>query len=201
MVRVGVNIQKTTSFRGVQQPFGNTYYYETALPVDTTIATALIDNIVSKERPMHSSTVSFTYARCWTAGGTKQENNMITQKALTGTGGAATPLPGQDRERAFLVRFRAGRDTRGNPVYLRKWWHLNVGFYGGASIRNSDLENTSTLQQQQRTQLETDANQFKNISALPGDFELVSEKGRKIDGGTQAHPYLEHRQLGDQWRG
>lgn len=201
MARVGVSITKTVSFRGVAQEFGNTYYYNTPLPVISSVADSLIDNLVAKEKVLHSALVSFTFARCWSAGGTKAENNMITQKALSGTGSATTAISGQDRERAFLVRFRAGVDVRGNPVYLRKWWHLQAGAVGGSAITNANLEQTGQLSSTVRSNLEGSADAFKSITALPQNFDLVSENGRAITGATQAHPYLEHRQLGDQWRG
>jgi hypothetical protein len=201
MSRVGVSITKSVSFRGVAQEFSNTYYYETPLPVIASVADSLIDNIVAKEKAIHSVVVSFLFARCWSAGGTKQENNMITQKSLSGTGSGVSPQSGQDRERAFLVRARAGVDTRGNPVYLRKWWHLEVGSFSGANVPAAALENTGQLTSASRTTLENAFDGFKTITALPQVFDLVSEKGRAITGATQAHPYLEHRQLGDQWRG
>lgn len=201
MARVGVSITKTVSFRGVAQEFGNTYYYQTPLPVIESVADGLIDAIVTKEKAIFSATVNFLYARCWTAGGTPSENNMLKQKQLSGTGSAAGPLSGQDRERAFLVRFRAGVDTRGNPVYLRKWWHLNVGSMSAVNVPSTALENTATLPTAIRTALETAADGFKSVTSTPQVFQLVSEKGREIDGATQAHPYLEHRQLGDMWRG
>jgi len=201
MARVGVSITKSLSFRGVAQEFGNTYFYETPLPVIASVADSLIDNIVTKEKNLFSASVNFLFARCWSAGGTKQENNMITQKPLSGTGSQANPIAGQDRERAFLVRFRAGIDTRGNPVYLRKWWHLNVGSVSGTNLTTNVLEQTAQLPAGVRTSLENSADGFKSITALPQNFDLVSEKGRGITGATQAHPYLEHRQLGDQWRG
>lgn len=198
---VGVNITKSVSYRGVAQNFGNTYYYQTPLPVIQSVADSLIDNIVAKERPIHSTQVSFVYARCWSAGGTKAENNMIQQKALSGFGSGPSALAGQDRERAFLVRFRAGVDSRGNPVYLRKWWHLTAGAVSGNTIAVAQLEQTAQLSSTLRTALEGIADGFKSITALPQNFDLVSEKGRSITGATQAHPYLEHRQLGDAWRG
>lgn len=201
MARVGVSITKSLSFRGVAQEFGNTYYYETPLPVIESVASSLIDNIVTKEKAIFSSSVSFLFGRCWSAGGTKQENNMLSQKALSGVGAGPSPISGQDRERAFLVRFRAGVDTRGNPVYLRKWWHLNVGSFGANNLTNSMLENTAQLTTAMRTAIEASGDNFKSITALPQNFDLVSEKGRGITGATQAHPYLEHRQLGDMWRG
>lgn len=198
---VGVSITKSTSFRGVNQEFGNTYYYKTPLPVVEAVAGSLIDNIVAKERAIFSGSVNFVYGRCWSAGGTKQENNMLNQKQLSGTGAGPGAIAGQDRERAFLVRFRAGVDTRGNPVYLRKWWHLNVGSISGSNLTNTMLENTAQLTTAMRTALEGMADNFKSITALPQNFDLVSEKDRAITGATVAHPYLEHRQLGDMWRG
>lgn len=201
MARVGVSIEKATSFRGVSQPFSNTYYYETPLPVVVGVATQLIDHIVSLEKPMHTSNVDFKFGRCWSAGGTKAENEMITQKALSGVGTNASIVNTfMDKERAWLVRFRAGNDSRGRPVYLRKWWHLYLDTFASASVISSVLANTAGINAAHATQLETWGNAFKSITTLPQNFDLVSEKGRQITGATKAHPYLEHHQLGDQWR-
>jgi hypothetical protein len=201
MAIVGVSITKSVSFRGVAQEFGNTYYYQTPLPVIASVADSLIDTLVTKEKAIHSGSISFLFARCWSAGGTKAENNMITQKALSGTGAGTSPAAAMDKERAFLVRFRAGNDSRGNPVYLRKWWHLDVASISGSTVTDPMLANTAQLGSTLRTSLETSANGFKSITSLPQNFDLVSEKGRGITGATTAHPYLEHHQLGDQWRG
>lgn len=201
MAIVGVSITKSLSFRGAAQEFGNTYYYTTPLPVTQTVADGLVDAIVTKEKAIFSGSVSFLRGRCWTAGGTPSQNEMLVTKALSGTGSGAAAIAGQDRERAFLVRFRAGVDSRGNPVYLRKWWHLNVGSMGATNLTNSALENTATLPTAIRTALENAADGFKSITSLPQNFDLVSENGRQISGATQAHPYFEHRQLGDMWRG
>lgn len=201
MGRVGVSITKSCSFRGAAQQFSNTYYYETPLPVLAAVGDALIDNIVTKEKAIHSSSVTFVYGRCWTAGGTPSSNNMIAQKALSGTGSGASPNTSVDKERAFLVRFRAGVDSRGNPVYLRKWWHLDAGTVGGETITTPQMQNTAGLTSGQRAALVGMADGFKNVTAGAQVFDLVSEKGRGIDGATQAHQYYEHHQLGDMWRG
>lgn len=201
MARVGVSVTKSVTFRGVAQQFGNTYYYDTPIVVLPGVADQLIDNIVAKEKAIHSSSISFLFGRCWSAGGSKAENNMLAQKALSGTGAGTSPAPAMDKERAFLVRFRAGIDSRGNPVYLRKWWHLDVQSISGSSVTDPMLANTAQLGSTLRAGLETAANGFKSITALPQNFDLVSEKGRGITGATVAHPYLEHHQLGDMWRG
>jgi hypothetical protein len=197
----GVSITKATSFRGVAQEFANTYYYQTPLPVTEGTADSLIDAIVALERPMHGTNVSFIRGRAWSAGGTPAENNQLASKLLTGNGtNSASQNASMDKERAFLVRIRAGVDSRGRPVYLRKWFHLDVGTVGGVAISGGALQNTASLTAPQRSQLETWMNSFKNVTAGAQGFDLVSEKNRSITGATQAHPYLEHHQLGDMWR-
>lgn len=200
MARLGVSITKSISFRGVQQEFSNTYYYEYGGVVGEGAGISAIDAVVALEKPMHSGQVNFVRGRCWTAGGTPGSNVMIAQKALSGTGTNGT-AGNYDRERAFLVRFRAGVDSRGNPVYLRKWWHLDIGGVGADTISAAMHQQTAQLTSGIRNQLVNWANDFKTItiSGLPGT--LVAESGRGIDGDTQAHQYLEHHQLGDMWRG
>ena len=198
----GVSITKSCSFRGVAQHFANTYYYETPLPVTAGTADSLIDAVVALEKPMHATTVTFVKGRAWSAGGTPAENNMLAQKNLSGNGtnggGGSTAM---DKERAFLVRFRAGNDSKGRPVYLRKWWHLDLGIIASDSVTNTQLQNVASLTSGQRAQLVTWADSFKHLTVGAQGFDLVSKNGRDIDGATQAHQYLEHHQLGDMWRG
>lgn len=188
------------SFRGVQQEFSNTYYYEYGGVVGSGAGNSAIDAVVAIEKTFHSTNVNFVRGRCWTAGGTKAENNMIADKALSGTG-TATAATTMDKERAILVRFRAGNDSRGNPVYLRKWWHIDAVAVGGSSVTGGQLQNTAQLDTTQRTAAEGWGNSLKSITISGLTGTLVSDKGRGIDGATTAHPYLEHHQLGDQWRG
>jgi len=201
MPRVGINITKSMSFRGAAQEFGNTYYYDTPGILSTGSADALVDNIVTKEKGIFSASVNFTHARAWSETGNKATNEMLVNKALSGVGTQANPISGQDRERAFLIRFRAGVDSKGRPAYLRKWWHLNVGSVSGNNLTPSNLENTSGLAANIRSSLESSANAFKDVISTAQNWSLVSNKGRQISGATQCHPYLEHRQLGDMWRG
>lgn len=200
MAILGVSITKSTSFRGVQQEFSNTYYYNYSGVVGSGAGISAIDAVVAIEKPFHSTNVNFLRGRCWTAGGTKAENNMIADKALSGAGTAA-PNTSMDKERAVLVRFRAGNDTRGNPVYLRKWWHVDLSAIGGSTIVANQLQNTAQLDSTQRSTIEGWGNAVKSITISGLSASLVSDKGRTIDGATLAHPYLEHHQLGDQWRG
>lgn len=202
MAMIGVSIVKSTSFRGVSQEFSNTYYYSFTGTANETVASELIDLVVALEKPMHSPQINFVRGWAWSAGGSPSTNNMLSQKNLTGAGTGPTS-GGTDKERAFLVRFRAGNDSRGRPVYLRKYWHLDVGLIASTSISSGQIAQTAQLATAQRNQLVAWADSLKDLvptSLGGGHATLVSNKGRPIDGATVAHPYYEHHQLGDMWR-
>src|SRR5215216_599063 len=151
MARIGVSITKSTAFRNSTQEFSNVYYYDVDNQPSEAQATTFIDNLTALEKTFHGTNVTFVRGRCWSAGGTKEENNMITQKNLAGTG-VRTPVAGLDKERAFLFRLRAGNDSRGNPVYLRKWWHAEAQFVSGQSISTQIMEQTTGWSQAERDQ-------------------------------------------------
>jgi hypothetical protein len=206
--RFGIQVEKSISYRGATQPFSNTYYYEIAAantPADNPgvigVANDMLDDVVAAERAAHGTNVNFVMARCWSQIGTPSQNEMIVQRPLTGTGAVGSPPTSIDRERAFLVRFRAGSDSRGRPVYLRKWFHLDVSLIGGETITPGQLQQTAQLTTNQRNALQTLGNALKNITPGAGPVaELVSKQGRQITGATTAHPYFEHHQLGEAWR-
>jgi hypothetical protein len=202
VARFGVNILKRFSYRLGIQHFSNTYYYDDPLgtPAISTLE-ALVDDIVAKEKTRHSSQVTFVRGRLWSQIGTPSQNNMLVDKNLTGTG-AAAEVSGMDKERAFLVRFRAGVDSKGRPVYLRKYWHLCAQI-GGGSVGNSQLQQTAELDSLTRAGVESFGESIKQIAVgtPTHTFSLVSKNGRQIDGATNAHRFLEHHQLGEEWRG
>lgn len=201
MARYGVAIQKRTPYRGGIQHFSNQYYYEVALAASNVSALETMgDELVAMEKAMHASDVTFVRLRVWSQVGSKEQNQMLVDKALSGTG-ALTTNASLDRERAFLVRFRAGTDILGRPVYLRKWFHLQAGALGGATITSAALTQTGELPAAARSAMETFGNSFKTFTTSGQTANLVAKNGRPIDGPTFAHRFLEHRQLGDEWRG
>lgn len=204
MPTIGIAVEKQTLFRGVQQPFSNVYYYSRgAVGPTQSEAEALVDEVVALEKTVHSTLVTFRIARLWTETGNVNTNEMLVTKTLSGTGGnAASAALNMDRERAFLVRVRAGKDSRGHPVYLRKWYHL-VGTFSGSSVGQQVLENTAELSASERS---AGVSFFNNISEIGSGVEswgLTSKTGRArtLPLDTQVHRFLEHHQLGDQWRG
>jgi hypothetical protein len=199
---VGISITKSTAFRNSTQEFSNVYFYD-GLAANPTVAQAdaLIDELVTKEKQFHSTGVTFVRGRCWVETGNKATSEMVSQKNLTGTGiqGLVT---GMDKERAFLFRLRAGVDSRGNPVYLRKWYH-SCGTFVGAQIPNSSiLDNSTGWSQSQRDAQVAALGTIGAIGSGGTAGVLCAKSGRLPTAGAlwTAHPFLEHHQLGDMWR-
>jgi hypothetical protein len=201
MARYGVSITKNTSFRGFPQEFSNVYYYgHPTGTLDNAGALAMIDAVKALEVGCHSSAVTFVRGRCWSTGGTEASNQMIGQKNLSGVGSTAT-LSAFDKERAYLVRLYAGSDIRGNPVYLRKWFHSCGNGPGNVQPATAVLEQTAQFTAGNKTAIEAAVNSFGAVVIGGNGYELMAQSGREAIGTSfQSHNWLEHRQLGDQWR-
>ena len=202
MSRIGVSITKSTAFRNSTQEFSNVYYYESTTPglPSQPDASAIIDTVTTREKQLHSADVTFLKGRLWSQIGTKEQNEMIDQKNLSGTGALAS-LGNLDRERAHLIRIRAGVDVRGNPVYLRKWFHSG-GAIATGSITQLVLENKAGFTQAQRDQIVAACQNMLSLTQGGQNWELVAKSGRAFNVPAQisAHAYLEHHQFGDMWR-
>lgn len=205
MAQIAISIVKRVPFRLSTQEFANTYHYGSAgAEPSVAAAQALIDEVVANEKLFHSTNVTFVLGRCWTSGGSVASNHMITEKALTGTGAAATATA-MDPERAVLVQWPAGLDSRGRKVYLRKWYHC-YGSFGSVVMTNNLLTQQIAFTSGERSTISGLADALSRIGT-PEAWGMVAESGRTRDGGIMsadppiAHPYLEHHQLGDQWRG
>ncbi len=200
MARFGFTITKRTSFRLVNQEFSNTYYYESLVwvPSDTALSN-IIDEIVATERKLHSIDVTFVRGQCWSAGGTPAQNVMRVQKSLTGVGNG-TAIATLDRERAILIRWPAGTNVLGRPVYLRKWYHVCGDMIGTAQFAlNGVLQNTTEIAGTARIAIAAIAEELREVN--PAETAgLVAATGRQNTGGAQCHRFLEHHQLGDMWR-
>jgi hypothetical protein len=201
MARIGVSITKSTPFRNATQEFSNVYYYDVTGTPSVAQADTFIDNLTALEKTFHSSGVTFVRGRCWTETGNKATSEMISQKNLSGTG-ARTGAAGLDKERAFLFRLRAGVDSRGNPVYLRKWYHACAEFVNGQGIGASVITQTTAWTSAERAAQVAAMNAIGDANGSPLTPTLVAKSGRGPTAGQtwSAHAYLEHHQLGDQWR-
>lgn len=202
MARIGVSITKSIAFRNSTQEFSNVYYYELdgGLPSQSQAA-AIIDSLKAQEVPFHSTAVTFVRGRLWSQAGSPGANNMIDQHNLSGTG-STTTVAGFDRERAYLVQGRAGNDSRGNPVFLRKWYHSCGNGPGNASPGTPAMEQSAALPGSIQTIINTAVGAIDDLSVSGVTGHLCAKGGRQLDTGVSltSHPFLEHHQLGDQWR-
>lgn len=201
MPRIGVSITKSFAFRNGTQEFSNVYYYEVLSLPNVSQADTIIDNLTAFEKTLHPSIATFKKGRLWSETGSAATSNMISQKNLSGTG-SKTAVGSVDRERALLFRLRAGVDSRGNPVYLRKWYHALQGIDATVSFSSAIIENTSGFSATDRTKLVATVGPIGDANGSPLTPRLCSKVGRLPDAGAtwEAHPFLEHHQLGDQWR-
>jgi hypothetical protein len=201
MPRIGLSITKSCVFRNSTQEFSNVYYFELlgGFP-DTTAADGMVDEIANKEKAFHGSGVTFVRGRIWKQIGTPSQNEMISQKNLSGTG-AKAPVTSMDKERAYLFRLRAGNDSRGNPVYLRKWYHSCSGF-GTTTPASPTLDNSAGFSTAERSAMVSAMNTVGELGSGGSVGKICAKSGRSPDAGAQwtAHQFLEHHQLGDQWR-
>jgi hypothetical protein len=202
MARIGISITMSVPFRNSTQEFSNVVYYDglSATP-SFTDANNLIDELVTKLRPLYSAGVSFVRGRLWLQTGSEATTEMLSQKTLTGTGSGGAISATMDRERAYLFRLRAGVDSRGNPVYLRKWIHACFDL-GGVSTTGGIQTNASGFTTSQRATLEALVSGLGSCGSGPTQGAICAKGGRLPTAGAtwSAHQFLEHHQLGDQWR-
>lgn len=158
-----------------------------------------IDEVVTKEKAIHSTLVSFVLGRIWSSGGSPADNEMIAEKTLSGTGSTATSTA-NDLERAVLIQWPAGFDSKGRPVKLKKWYHSH-GSIGGVTLSNAILQNFTGFTAANRAAIEAAVSPLTRIVTATWGLKAESGRERTGSGDPIAHKYYEHHQLGDQWRG
>src|SRR5215210_111817 len=196
MGQITISITKRCSFRDSVQEFSNVYTYGSlALNPDEELALDFIDEVADAEKTFHSVDVTFVHGRCWSSGGTVAENVMIAEKALTGTG-ATSLSTALDRERAVLVQWPAGLDSRGRPVKLKKWYHT-CGNIAGIVLSNAQLMGIAGFSNAQRDAIEAAVTVITRVGSEVWGLKAESGRERTGDGDPIAHRYLEHHQLGE----
>ena len=203
MPHIGVSITKSTPFRNSVQEFSNVYYYESPVGVlpDAAEAQTIIDDLVTFEKTIHSTAVTFVRGRLWSNTHDKATSEMILQTNLSGTGALAV-VSGLDKERAYLFRLRAGVDSRGNPVYFRKWYHTCGNGPGNVVPNSAVTANISGFSGAERTTMQNAIPTIGDVGSGVEDWKLEAKSWRKATAGAtwEAHPFLEHHQMGDMWR-
>lgn len=201
MGQIGIAVTMRTAFRDSTQEWTNVFHYGSSFPnPSASSAEQKLDEVVAILKTCHSTLVTFVRGKVWSSGGSIAQNQMIFQKNLSGTGSTSTSA-GFDKERAYLIQWPAGVDSRGHKVYLRKWFH-SCGFFAGHSLASSIIDNSSGFSTTDRNTIAAKADELTRIGEGIEEWGMVAESGRQRDGGAPiAHKYLEHHQLGDMWRG
>lgn len=203
MVMIGISITKETTFRDATQEFSNVYHFHSSGSLPTNAeATALGNELTGNEKTLHAANISFRRCRVWSAGGTKAENNMIADFNLSGTG-VRTNDNELDKERAYLFRWRVGNNSRGKPNYLRKWYHTGGPIVSSQTLSANHRNNTSGFTQPERDSQALAVSAVTGLGTPTETWKICAPSDQQEPDGTQpeAHKYLEHHQLGDQWRG
>lgn len=191
MAVFAVSITKSCQWRGQTQEFSNVYHFKTDT-LETFLDGNVIDYLVTAEKPLHSSLVTFLRGRTW--GPTDQgPAASVTRlvKDVSGVGAAAASTSVY-KECALLLQFPLGRyGVRNHPQKLRKWIHT-VGNPEAYPLDGSGkMAAPSAAMTTYRDRIRT-----LDPTAFPGQYELCSPTGHvPIDVGVW-YPYLEHRQFG-----
>jgi len=144
-VRIAIAIEKEAAWHGNQERWSNVYHYETDFTVTAANAGACIDALVTFEKPVHASSVTYKTGRLWTTGGTPAQNETILIKDLSGSGSLSGSVV-LYRECAVVVQSYTGRNsTTGKRIFLRKFIHaciLPTGATSGMGDGSTALDAT-----------------------------------------------------------
>lgn len=197
---IEVTTPKRCAYRGSVEGFSNVYIYRLLTSaISEEVAQALADEVIENERALHGPSVQHVACNISTPLYLNSDVTAFYQfpydSALPGS------APTMDPERAIFIQWPAGRNVKNRPVTLRKWYHPcdvnieQVTFTSGMQAQQSQI--TSTL----RGILATVAQNLAQIGPGPADFiELVSPTNRERTGPAVCYPWLEHHELGEQWR-
>jgi len=194
---LAVSITKRVTWRGEPQEFSNVYHYNRAtMPTEGSEAQAIINRLMTVERNVHSTDVTFVRGRLWGPTGIGvAASKMIEVVNFASTAGLVTADPTFYREWSFLLTFPLGRyGTKNRPQFLRKWMHTCVPL----GISGNDRSGSTTLSVTP-TGMITFMGDIRSL-VLTGQPEtplnLCNETGRVTIGGGSVYPFLEHRQFG-----
>jgi hypothetical protein len=196
MAVYAVSITKQVPYRGGIQPFSNVYHYKTTL-AQFLDDSAIVDDLVAAEKLVHASNVTFLTGRVWgPTDSTPQASVTRLIKDLSGTG-SLSPATDTSPEMCILCVWPLGRyGLRNRPQFLRKWIHpcsiagTTAGQRGQTSKLTNPMEPFTTY-----------INDVTEADSLAGDaVDLCSPTGHEPTGAGRVYDWVEHHQLGDQWR-
>ena len=177
---------KSFSYRGKVEEWGNTYHFSGDTPSNDADWKTLSDALIAQEKTMMPASVTFTKAYGYVAG---NESSVFqinyadppnTVVAGTLAFGSNPRAPG---DAAFWVRWKTSeRNTKGRPIYLRKYFHGVVLNTEGDAILPA-----------QKTAATAYAGKMTD-GTLPGGFKVCGPQGA-VAGAALATSFATTRTL------
>lgn len=178
---VGITIVKKFTYRGdASEEYSNTYHLDGAIPANAAAWRTLFDALVAAEKTVYTSAVSVVRGygydsdaadanAVWSVDLTVSPNTPVPGTLSLGSG---TPAPGDS---AVWVRWKTSRNnSRGKPIYLRKYFHLAIMAAGGVGDNVLAAQTTA-------------------LNALGAKLDDGSfAEGRKIRSRTNAETIISH---------
>jgi hypothetical protein len=125
----GIIVTKSFDYRGVPEEWSNKYWFTQTAPFTSAQFRAVFDNIASHEKTLFSSATTIVGGR----GYNDNDEHAHSVWEVDLTLAPDTPIPGtlapgaaerQAGDSAVFVWWKTSRkNTRGKPIYLRKYFH------------------------------------------------------------------------------
>lgn len=189
MAAPGVTLVQSFNYRGAPEEWSNTYHFQGDAPDDDAGWTALIDDLVAIVAagitPLNHIVRAYGYAD------TDNDASFVYDIAGTGTGVAGTasvlgsgtaPAPGDD---AAWVRWKTTyNNSKGKPVYLRKYYHGVYHLTGAGDFDQLDDDLKDAMQTM------ADA-----LEASSGDWPGIADPHGDAPGANAVSAYVTTRTL------
>lgn len=194
MAPYGFAITKKVTWRGIAEEFSNVYHYDAPAGVLDSALESVADGIVTEEKKVHTSAVTFVRARVW--GPTDQGPGPSETRVIKDLSGAGNMLAGGDyiyMEAAVVVQWYIGRSSlTGRKRFLRKFIH-SMALPSSTTGRLGDVAIGSA----NKTVYTTYGNAVKTLTVGAVGFDLCTPDGDHLPLGTspQILDYLHVRQF------
>jgi hypothetical protein len=181
---------KHFTYRGNTEEYSNVYHLSGTQPADSAAWDAVLNSLRNAEVPLLPNTVTWTDGYGYNPGHWESKPQTVDRHlvwttsnvgTLTITGG--TPCPGDD---AVWVRWDTGdRNTRGKPIYLRKYFHPAIG------TTATSLDNVLAAQS---AALTTYGAKFTDGTSIGGGLKICRPNGH-LGGAVVAGQFTTTRTL------
>jgi len=159
----GLTLVKKFTYRtNPNEEFSNTYHFKNSPPGDDASWTVLMNDVVAKERLVFPSSVSYSRAYGYDSDDAKAHHVFSHDFTVPGPppigGGVSSAHPMAGDQAACVFWKTARLNSRGKPIYLRKYLHA-----GQMSTSDADILDTSYF-----NELEAYADITSGVNAIHG---------------------------------